>query len=98
MIINVPRWLLLGFGGAAWLPNINLIANDLTGEARRLVINHENIHQTQQDEIGYPVWAVLYIYFNIRFGYWSNPFEIDAYRWQFVPEKRPSQWWRTVSP
>ena len=46
--LSVPRWMLLGADGAGWLPNVTLIANDLTGGNRKRVINNEVIHQDRK--------------------------------------------------
>ena len=108
-ILSVPRWMLLGNNGAGWLPNVTLIANDLTGGNRKRVINNEVIHQLQQDEVGYIAWVLMYFWFHFSFelvrwwpfelkrkyGYQNNPFEIDSRDWDEDLANRPARYWAT---
>ena len=93
--LSVPRWVLLGNNGAGWLPNVSLIANDLTGDERKRVINNEAIHQIQQDEVGYVLWVFMYIDFLLEYGYQNNPFEIDSRDWDEDLDNRPARYWAT---
>ena len=52
-VLYVPRWLLLGANGTAWLPNVSLVADDLPTLTKDRVIRNEGVHQLQQDELGY---------------------------------------------
>ena len=49
---------------------------------------HEWVHIGQIDRHGAVVFSVLYIYYLARFGYWSSPFEIEAYAVQADVERR----------
>lgn len=44
------------------------------------LINHEKIHLIQQIELGVILFYLLYLYYNVTRGYWSNPFELEAYK------------------
>ena len=92
-VYHVPRWLLLGNDGTAWMPNISLIANDMPEHQRLQVQDHELIHQMQQDELGYFIWVVKYLDFHFEHGYRANPFELDAWKWEKNIGNRPSRAW-----
>lgn len=94
MIYNVPRWILFGANGAGWLPNLSLIAEDLEGKERIRVINNEQIHQLQQDELGYFKWVWMYLKFHRQHGYQENPFEVDSRRWDDDLASRPPFAWK----
>lgn len=40
--------------------------------------NHENRHKEQYKELGFIRFITLYLYYSMRYGYYKNPFEIDA--------------------
>lgn len=39
---------------------------------------HEDRHKAQWKETGFLKFAVLYLWYSHRFGYFGNPFEVDA--------------------
>jgi len=41
---------------------------------------HELIHIDQMDRDGTLVFCVRYVWWLVRYGYWDNPYEIEAYR------------------
>jgi len=106
VITPVPRWLLLGARGAAWLPNRGWYADDLVSPQKELTINHESIHLIQQVECspvkdvwtwrGYFLWIVAYLCQFAINRYDKNIFEIDAYKHQSDIKNRPPKAWRKV--
>ena len=42
------------------------------------LIKHEMEHVRQLKEHGNFKFFLLYLYYNLRYGYWNNPFEIQA--------------------
>lgn len=41
---------------------------------------HELVHFEQMDREGTIRFCVKYLWFAARYGYWNNPFEIEAYK------------------
>ena len=39
---------------------------------------HEEVHMDQYAEHGWFKFVFLYVYYSCRYGYWNNPFEIEA--------------------
>lgn len=52
-----------------------IVTKDVTQET----INHERIHIQQQIELGVVLFYILYLIWTIKYGYWNNPFEVEAY-------------------
>jgi hypothetical protein len=48
----------------------------------KICINHEKIHFKQQVELFIIPFYIIYVYWSIKYGYWNNPFEIEAFNWQ----------------
>ena len=42
------------------------------------ILRHEETHVRQWKEHGLVRFAILYTWFHIRYGYWRNPFEVEA--------------------
>jgi hypothetical protein len=42
------------------------------------ILRHEAAHVRQWKRHGLVRFAVLYIWFHVRYGYWRNPFEVEA--------------------
>ena len=42
------------------------------------LIRHEKKHLEQIQEQGRLKFAVKYTYYTMRYGYWNNPYEIEA--------------------
>ena len=40
---------------------------------------HELTHVAQINRLGRLRFSVMYIYYNFKYGYWKNPFEVEAY-------------------
>ena len=43
-----------------------------------LLIAHESTHIDQINKYGPFRWSILYLFYMIRYGYYDNPFEIEA--------------------
>lgn len=41
-------------------------------------INHENFHKFQYKRDGFSRFLIKYIYYNAKYGYWNNPYEVEA--------------------
>ena len=42
------------------------------------LIRHEMAHIDQINREGRLKFAIKYLYFTIRYGYWDNPYEVEA--------------------
>jgi len=75
---HVIRWFLraTGFAGITLPPlGIYILAeriNDLQ------LIRHELAHWEQAQRMGIVRWAITYLFYNVRYGYWDNPLEVEA--------------------
>lgn len=47
-------------------------------DALEYVEDHEMVHIRQQRKIGVIPFYIIYLYYNIKYGYWNNPYEIEA--------------------
>ena len=73
-IAEIPAFLLLGWDGAAWGPNIIVINKDYWN--KKPLIAHERCHQDQQRKDG---WFTFYFrYFTSK--EWRLKYELEAYR------------------
>lgn len=74
-----PKWVT----GAAIYPFI-FIKNDNEQDAEEYItlIEHEKIHIQQQLKGWIIGFYIMYLYYNIRYGYKKNPYEIEAYAHQ----------------
>jgi hypothetical protein len=45
----------------------------------RILVNHERIHEHQIKDCGVLKFYILYLWYHFKFGYWENPFEIEAF-------------------
>lgn len=39
---------------------------------------HESVHLEQISRIGATRWALTYLWYNLRYGYKANPYEVEA--------------------
>lgn len=39
---------------------------------------HEEVHMAQFEQHGWFKFVVKYLYYSCRYGYWNNPFEVEA--------------------
>lgn len=51
------------------------------------ILRHEAVHVRQWKRHGLVRFACLYLWFHFRYGYWRNPFEVEA-----RSEEIPTQW------
>ena len=51
-------------------------------ENDRPLVVHELVHIKQIDRYGPVLFALLYIWYLVRFGYWQSPLEIEARKYQ----------------
>lgn len=42
------------------------------------LMRHEHVHFDQIDREGPIVWTVKYLYWLLKYGYFSNPYEVEA--------------------
>ena len=42
------------------------------------LIAHEQVHLDQVQRLGPAKFTVLYLWYNLRYGYWNNPLEVEA--------------------
>lgn len=67
---------LCGFQG--WTSFWNVIYLDPDHMADEKLIRHEMKHIEQIKTEGRLKFAVKYVYYTIRHGYWNNPYEVEA--------------------
>ena len=48
------------------------------------LIRHEQKHLEQMQRDGKMVYMVKYLYWNLKYGYFSNPYEVEARKVQFL--------------
>ena len=73
-VVELPTYLMFGWGGAAWTPSIIVI--DKNNKSKEALIAHERVHQEQQRKYG---WLKFY------FKYLTNKqfrfeMEVSAYK------------------
>ena len=73
-VVELPSYLMFGWGGAAWTPSIIVI--DKNNKNKEALIAHERVHQEQQRKYG---WLKFY------FKYLTNKqfrfkMEVEAYK------------------
>lgn len=44
------------------------------------LIAHEKIHVEQMRREGWLKYRIKYTYYTLRYGYWNNPYEVEAYK------------------
>ena len=49
------------------------------------LLRHEYQHILQVRQEGWFKFYLKYIWYNIKYGYFKNPYEVDARRWQYEP-------------
>ena len=55
----------------AWYIDYNALDN-------QTLRKHEEVHMEQFERYGWFLFVIKYIYYSIRYGYWDNPFEVEA--------------------
>ena len=75
---HVVEWFLRTFkyGGITLPPFGIYILSERLSEDR--LIKHENEHWRQAQEHGVFVWYLKYLWYNLKCGYFNNPFEVAA--------------------
>ena len=73
-VVELPTYLMFGWGGAAWTPSIIVI--DKNNKSKEALIAHERVHQEQQRKYGW---------FKFYFKYLTNKqfrfeMEVEAYK------------------
>lgn len=73
-VVELPTYLMFGWGGAAWTPSIIVI--DKNNQNKEALIAHERVHQDQQRKYGW---------FKFYFKYLTNnqfrfEMEVEAYK------------------
>ena len=73
-------WFLFTFNyGAITMPWQTIhVRNDRTEAKYLKLIDHELVHIDQIRKYGAIKWTLLYLYYNIKYGYLNNPLEIEA--------------------
>jgi len=71
------RWLIPTWASGLTIGKDVFIRSTLKGQAQRNVIKHELVHVAQYIRLGWK-FPLLYIYYHFKYGYWNNPFEVEA--------------------
>jgi len=61
-----------------WTSFWNMIYMAPGYEAHEALIRHERKHLEQMQRDGKLVYSIKYSYWLLRYGYWNNPYEIEA--------------------
>lgn len=89
-IVELPTYLMFGWGGTAWTPSIIVI--DKNNKNKGALIAHERVHQEQQRKYGW--FTFYYKYFtNKQFRF---DMEVEAYKsWLVVApaDQEKVIWW-----
>ena len=67
----------LGFKGLATPWNTIYVETQELLKDEKL-INHEKMHLEQMERDGILKYMVVYNYYWVKYGYWNNPYEIEA--------------------
>ena len=72
------KWFLIKYKFAAiTLPPFGIfVLKDRLNDVK--LLEHEQIHWNQYDRMGFIKFYVLYLYYNLKYGYWNNPMEKEA--------------------
>ncbi len=75
---HIIRWFLraTGFAGISLPPFGIYIIAERMDDAR--LVRHEQRHWQQAQQMGVLRWYAAYAWYSVRYGYWSNPLEVDA--------------------
>jgi hypothetical protein len=75
---HVVRWFLrtFGFGGITLPPLGIFILPERLHQG--WLVRHEQAHWQQAQRMGVVRWAITYLFYNVRYGYWDNPLEVEA--------------------
>jgi hypothetical protein len=68
--------------GITIYPFIFIKKKERTEDEYRTILEHEKIHIRQQLDGWLIGFYIKYLYYNWRFGYKRNPYEIEAYKHQ----------------
>lgn len=73
-------WFLYKFNyGAITMPWKTIhIRSDRIGIQYKALLNHELVHIDQIKRLGAIRWSIKYFYYQLRYGYLDNPFEVEA--------------------
>lgn len=47
-------------------------------ETNQHLLAHEQVHLSQVQRLGSIKYTILYLWYNLRYGYWNNPLEVEA--------------------
>jgi hypothetical protein len=74
ILIETKLWhKISGYRGLTLWPFI--FVDDKTNKG---LIEHEKVHIDQQQRGWLIGFYVKYLYYNIKYGYWDNPYEVEA--------------------
>ena len=74
---GLVAWWLMRYGAwAITLPPFGIYI--LQGREYEWLIRHERKHEEQANRLGWVLFLVLYLWYQARYGYENNPFEIEA--------------------
>ena len=77
---GIYSWFLYKFNySAITMPwkTIHVRSDRLDSKYSKL-LDHEKVHIAQIEKLGAIKWTVTYLYYQLKYGYIKNPFEIEA--------------------
>ena len=73
----VRLWLVrTGYAGITLPPFGIYILKERIDEA--VLRKHELVHWEQYERMGFVKFYATYLYYNLKYGYWHNPMEVEA--------------------
>lgn len=75
---HIFKWFLetFGYAGITMPWKTIYLKKDRINDQR--LINHEMVHIDQINRLGPVKFTITYLWYNIKYGYKNNPFEIEA--------------------
>lgn len=75
---GVWYWLLTKLNLDGYTTYWAIYIKPLPQEQFEVVLKHELTHVEQMKREGKVVFSIKYLYYLIKYGYWNNPYEIEA--------------------
>lgn len=54
------------------------------------LLRHEQCHLDQIERDGRLLFSIQYTWMTVRYGYWNNPYEVEARQAELIPPRQPT--------
>ena len=75
---SLLAWLMRRAGFLGWTSFWNVVYVLPGHENNERLLRHESKHLEQIERDGRLLFAIKYLYWLCRYGYWNNPYEVEA--------------------